>query len=55
MVSFTGGINEDVLNGLDPRNITNTPYTTEEKALQVRINKRLEKLSTNKSSKKKGQ
>lgn len=43
IVSLTGNINEDILNGLDPRNPTNLPYTKEEKDLQGRINKRLEK------------
>lgn len=44
LVGFTGGINEDILNGLDPRNTTTKPYTPEENDLQARINKRLEKL-----------
>lgn len=44
IVGLTGGINEDILNGLDPRNITTTPYTNEEKELQTRVNKRMEKL-----------
>lgn len=44
LISFSGGINEEVLNGLDPRNVNTTPYTTEEEALQDRIRKRMEKL-----------
>ena len=43
LVSFTAGINDDVLDGLDPRNITKIPYTSEEKNLQARISKRVEK------------
>lgn len=44
IIGFTGGINEDVLNGLDPRRTGDVPYTSEEKELQGRIGKRLEKL-----------
>ena len=43
LVGLTGGINEDILNGLDPRNPGSLPYTPEEKDLQDRIEKRIEK------------
>jgi hypothetical protein len=44
IIGFTGGINEEVLNGLDPRRTDDVPYTSEEKELQGRVGKRLEKL-----------
>lgn len=44
IVSLTGGINEDLLDGLDPRNTNTIPYTPEEEDLQRRINNRLGKL-----------
>lgn len=44
IVGLTGGINDDLLDGLDPRNINTIPYTPEEEDLQQRINNRLTKL-----------
>jgi hypothetical protein len=43
IISFTGAINEDILNGLDPRDLSKAPHTAEEKDLKRRIDKRLEK------------